>query len=216
LQAILSAGNETMEQLLYWCDLIGIVVFAFTGVLAAGHKQMDLFGAVVLACVTATGGGTTRDMILNIPVFWLQDSHYLWIAAATGVASFYLIRHLNVPMRLLNIADAMGLAVFVVIGTQKVLDLGHSPAIAIVMGVMTGTFGGLIRDILSGDIPLLLRREIYATAALAGAATLVGLDALGKLPGEVVVAIAVLVTLGIRLAALRWNLSAPVARLRNS
>ncbi|WP_237056782.1 trimeric intracellular cation channel family protein [Microbulbifer sediminum] len=204
-----------MEHLLHWFDLIGIVVFAFTGVLAAGHKQMDLFGAVVLACVTATGGGTTRDMILNIPVFWLQASHYLWLAAGTGVISFYLIRYLQVPMRLLKVADAMGLAVFVVIGTQKGLDLGHSPAIAIVMGVMTGTFGGLIRDILAGDIPLLLRREIYATAALSGAATLVLLDASGKLPGEAVVAIAVLVTLGIRLAALRWNLSAPIARFGN-
>lgn len=204
-----------MEQLLYWCDLIGIVVFAFTGVLAAGHKQMDLFGAVVLACVTATGGGTIRDMILNIPVFWLQDSYYLWLAAGTGIISFYLIRYLQVPMRLLMIADAMGLAVFVVIGTQKVLELGHSPAIAMVMGVMTGTFGGLIRDILAGDIPLLLRREIYATAALSGSAVLVILDASGKLPGELVAAIAILVTLSIRLAALKWNLSAPVARFGN-
>ncbi|MBN8431400.1 trimeric intracellular cation channel family protein [Microbulbifer salipaludis] len=203
-----------MEQLLFWCDLIGIVVFAFTGVLAAGHKQMDLFGAVVLACVTATGGGTTRDMILNVPVFWLADSYYLWIAAATGVISFYLIRYLQVPMRLLMIADAAGLAVFVVIGTQKVLSLGHTPAIAIVMGVITGTFGGLIRDVLCGDIPLLLRREIYATAALSGAAALVILDDIQGLPGEVVVAIAILVTLGIRLAALRWNLSAPIARIR--
>ena len=203
-----------MEQLLHWCDLIGIVVFAFTGVLAAGHKQMDLFGAVVLACVTATGGGTLRDMILNVPVFWLSDSYYLWIAVVTGVLSFYLIRYLQVPMRLLMIADAAGLAVFVVIGTQKVLDLGHTPAIAIVMGVMTGTFGGLIRDILCGDIPLLLRREIYATAALSGAAALVILDDIPALPGEAVVAIAVLVTLGFRLAALRWNISAPIARMR--
>ncbi|WP_346836512.1 trimeric intracellular cation channel family protein [Microbulbifer sp. SAOS-129_SWC] len=204
-----------MEQLLHWCDLTGIVVFAFSGVLAAGHKQMDLFGAVVLACVTATGGGTTRDMILNIPVFWLEDSYYLWIAAGTGVISFYLIRYLQVPMRLLKVADAMGLAVFAVIGTQKVLALGHSPAIAIVMGVMTGTFGGLIRDVLAGDIPLLLRREIYATAALSGAAVLVLLDATGQLPGKVVVSTAILVTLGIRLAALRWNLSAPIARFGN-
>ena len=204
-----------MEELLYWCDLIGIVVFAFTGVLAAGHKQMDLFGAVVLACVTATGGGTIRDMILNIPVFWLHDSYYLWLAAGTGILSFYLIRYLQVPMRLLMIADAMGLAVFVVIGTQKVLELGHSPAIAMVMGVMTGTFGGLIRDILAGDIPLLLRREIYATAALSGSAVLVILDASGTLPGELVAAIAILVTLTIRLAALKWNLSAPVARFGN-
>ncbi|GAB2519623.1 trimeric intracellular cation channel family protein [Microbulbifer agarilyticus] len=201
-----------MEQLLYWCDLIGIVIFAFTGVLAAGHKQMDLFGAVVLACVTATGGGTIRDIILNVPVFWLHNSHYLGIAAATGVASFYVIRYFSVPMRLLMIADAAGLAVFVVIGTQKALNLGFSPGIAIVMGVMTGTFGGLIRDILCGDIPLLLRREIYATAALSGAAALVILDDLDILPGELVVAIAIVVTLSIRLAALRWNLSAPIAR----
>lgn len=202
-----------MEQLLYWFDLIGIVVFAFSGVLAAGHKQMDLFGAVVLACVTATGGGTLRDIILDVPVFWLGQNYYLWIAATTGVVCFYLIRYLDVPRRLLMFADAAGLAVFVVIGTQKVLSLGHSPTIAIVMGMMTGTFGGLIRDILAGDIPLLLRREIYATAALAGAATLVALEASGMVPGSIVVAVAVLVTLSIRLAALYWNISVPVARI---
>ncbi|GAB2900642.1 trimeric intracellular cation channel family protein [Microbulbifer echini] len=204
-----------MDELLHWFDLIGIAVFAFSGVLAAGHKQMDLFGAVVLACATSTGGGTIRDIILNIPVFWLQDTYYLWIAVITGVVSFYLIRYLQVPMRLLMVADAIGLAVFVVIGTQKGLELGFSPTIAIVMGMMTGTFGGVIRDVLSGDIPLLLRREIYATAALSGAAVLVALDASGKLPGDLVIAIAVLVTLSIRLAALRWNLSAPIARFGN-
>ncbi|GAA5444673.1 UPF0126 inner membrane protein YadS [Microbulbifer sp. NBRC 101763] len=204
-----------MDQLLHWFDLIGIAVFAFSGVLAAGHKQMDLFGAVVLACVTSTGGGTIRDIILNIPVFWLQEPYYLWIAVITGVVSFYLIRYLQVPMRLLMFADAIGLAVFVVIGTQKGLEMGYSATIAIVMGMMTGTFGGVIRDVLSGDIPLLLRREIYATAALTGAAVLVALDANGKLPGDLVVAIAVLVTLSIRLAAIRWNLSAPIARFGN-
>ncbi|MDP5208894.1 trimeric intracellular cation channel family protein [Microbulbifer sp. 2205BS26-8] len=202
-----------MDQLLYGFDLIGIVVFAFSGVLAAGHKQMDLFGAVVLACVTATGGGTTRDIILNLPVFWLQDTYYLWIAATTGVLSFYLIRYLQVPMRLLMLADAIGLAVFVVIGTQKALELGYSATIAIVMGVMTGTVGGVIRDLLCGDIPLLLRREIYATAALSGASVLVFLGASDKLAGDLIVAIAMLVTLSIRLAALRWNLSAPIARV---
>ncbi|MFA0812626.1 trimeric intracellular cation channel family protein [Microbulbifer epialgicus] len=204
-----------MDQLLHWFDLIGIAVFAFSGVLAAGHKQMDLFGAVVLACVTSTGGGTIRDIILNIPVFWLQEPYYLWIAVITGVVSFYLIRYLQVPMRLLMFADAIGLAVFVVIGTQKGLEMGYSATIAIVMGMMTGTFGGVIRDVLSGDIPLLLRREIYATAALTGAAVLVALDASGILPGDLVVAIAVLVILSIRLAALRWNLSAPTARFGN-
>ncbi|BBM03286.1 trimeric intracellular cation channel family protein [Microbulbifer sp. GL-2] len=204
-----------MDQLLHWFDLIGIAVFAFSGVLAAGHKQMDLFGAVVLACVTSTGGGTIRDIILNIPVFWLQEPYYLWIAVITGVVSFYLIRYLQVPMRLLMVADAIGLAVFVVIGTQKGLEMGYSATIAIVMGMMTGTFGGVIRDVLSGDIPLLLRREIYATAALTGAAVLVALDASSKLPGDLVVAIAVLVILSIRLAALRWNLSAPITRFGN-
>ncbi|WP_444917379.1 trimeric intracellular cation channel family protein [Microbulbifer sp. JMSA003] len=201
-----------MDELLHWFELIGIAVFAFSGVLAAGHKQMDLFGAVVLACVTSIGGGTARDIILNVPVFWLEHTYYLWIASITGVVSFYLIRYLKVPMRLLMVADAIGLAVFVVLGTQKVLELGYSATIAIVLGVMTGTFGGVIRDVLSGDIPLLLRREIYATAALTGTAILVALDNVGWLPHELVVAIAVFVTLAIRLAALRWNISAPVAR----
>lgn len=206
-----------MEQLLYYFSLIGTIAFAFSGVLAAGHKQMDLFGAVVLACVTAIGGGTIRDIILDVPIFWLQHSTDLWLAASTGIVSFFLIRYLRVPMRLLMAADTMGLAAFVVIGTQKALELGHSAPIATVMGVVTCTFGGLIRDLLCGVIPLLLRREIYATAALGGAITLVVMNTHipPGWPGQTAVALAALVTLGIRSAALRWNLSMPVARVRH-
>ncbi|GMG88130.1 trimeric intracellular cation channel family protein [Biformimicrobium ophioploci] len=201
-----------MDALIFWSDLVGTAVFAFSGVLAAGHKRMDLFGAVVLACVTATGGGTIRDILLDAPVFWVHNNIYLWISGITALVSFYLIRYFNIPRRVLAIADAMGLAVFVVIGAEKALSLGASPLIAVVMGMVTATFGGLIRDLLSGEIPLLLRREIYATAALLGAAVMVWLDLYTSVPGPIIVALAMAVTLSIRLAAMRWDLSAPTAR----
>ncbi|OPY86018.1 MAG: hypothetical protein A4E71_01796 [Smithella sp. PtaU1.Bin162] len=202
-----------MNLMIFILDLFGTAIFAISGALAAGRKQMDIFGVVVLGCVTALGGGTLRDVILGTsPVFWILDTVYLAVAAIAAIGTFVLVRHWKMPTAVLLYADAVGLAVFTVIGFQKGFSATHVYSIAIVMGVTTGVVGGIIRDVLSGEIPLILRREIYATASLCGAALLAVLTYL-QLPSLFTVSAAVLVTLVIRLAALHWNLALPLFRL---
>ncbi|MCP4260598.1 MAG: trimeric intracellular cation channel family protein [Planctomycetes bacterium] len=199
-----------MQTLLYAMDLFGVAVFAITGSLAAGKKHMDLFGVVVLATVTAVGGGTLRDLVLSAsPVFWVDAPIYLLVAVATAIVTFFLVRFCGLPLKLLSVADAFGLAVFTVLGTQKALDMGISPGIAVVMGVMTGVFGGMIRDVLSGEIPLILRREIYATASLCGAIVFCVISVALQYQGLAALA-SVIVTLGLRLSAIKWKMSLPL------
>lgn len=199
-----------MQTLLYAMDLFGVAVFAITGSLAAGKKRMDLFGVVVLATVTALGGGTLRDLVLGAsPVFWVSAPIYLLVAVATAIVTFFLVRFCGLPLKLLSVADAFGLAVFTVLGTQKALDMGISPGIAVVMGIMTGVVGGIIRDILSGEIPLILRREIYATASLCGAITFCFVSVALQNQGLAAIA-SVIVTLGLRLSAIKWKMSLPL------
>ncbi len=158
-----------IETTLHWLDLMGTVVFAMTGLLAASRKQLDLFGAVVIAMVTAIGGGTLRDLILDVPVFWLHQPHYIYLVVVTALMMFVYVRFYVVPMRLLLVLDALGLAAFTIIGVQKAYALGLDDAIVIMTGIMTGVVGGMIRDVLVGEVPLILRKEIYATASFVGA-----------------------------------------------
>ena len=200
--------------MIYWLDLFGTAVFAVSGALAAGRKDLDLFGVLVLAAVTAIGGGTVRDLTLGAaPVFWVADPVYLWVAAGAGLVTVYLARHDFLHRGFLAIADALGLATFSVIGAERALSHGTGPGIAVLMGVLTGVVGGMLRDVLSGEIPLVLRREIYATAALLGAVVMVALSAV--LPGTAIPAwTGLTAALALRLAAIRWNLSLPVFRHR--
>ena len=196
--------------MIYILDLVGVVVFAVAGSLAAGRKRMDIFGVVMVALVTALGGGTLRDLTLGIkPVFWVSDPLYILVAVTASILTFIMARSFDLPKRLLVIADAFGLAIFTVIGARIALAQSVHPAVAIVMGVMTGVAGGMIRDVLSGEIPLILRREIYATASLCGAGVFVGLSHLPA-PTPLATVIAVAVTLAVRLAAIYWKLSLPV------
>lgn len=202
--------------MLYYLDLFGVIVFAITGSIAAGRKHLDLFGVVVLALATALGGGTLRDLILGArPIFWVADPLYIYAATAAALATFIVARLPATANTILQNADAMGLAVFTVIGVEKALTLQAPPSIAILMGVMTGVVGGMIRDILAGEIPLVLRREIYATAAICGAAVHVFLIRL--LPSaNLAVALTIGLILAVRLAAIRWQLSLPVFHVDES
>lgn len=201
--------------MIYLLDLFGVAVFAVSGALAAGRKKLDLFGVCVLGLVTAVGGGTLRDLLLGIdPVFWISDPYYVYVAVGASFVTFVGVRYRQPPGRLLLIADALGLAVFAMIGTDKSLQLGVAPVIAVIMGVMTGVAGGMVRDILSGEIPLILRREIYATAALCGAAAFVVLSHL--FPNDPLNPIAAaLLTLSLRLTAIRWGISLPVLHVND-
>jgi uncharacterized membrane protein YeiH len=143
-------------MMIYLLDLFGVAVFAVTGALAAGKKKMDLFGVVVLALATALGGGTLRDVILGAyPVFWISNPTYIFVGTAVAVLIFTMARFVRPPAKALMFADAFGLAIFTVIGTEKAISLGVPGSIAVISGVMTGVAGGIIRDILSGEIPLL-------------------------------------------------------------
>ena len=130
---------------------------------------MDMFGVLVVAAVTAVGGGTTRDILLGRhPVFWIQEMAYLGTIAGAALLTYATAWYVRFPEKALLVADALGLSVFTIVGVYVALGEGAHPVIAVVMGTITGTVGGMIRDLLCGDVPLILRREIYATASLAG------------------------------------------------
>ncbi len=155
--------------LIIFLDFFGIAVFAISGALTAGHKKLDIFGVLVVALITCLGGGTLRDLILNAhPVVWIANTYYLAVGILAALATFILVRLQWMPLRMLEICDAIGLAFFTLAGMQKALGLGHSPEIALLMGLMTGVAGGIIRDVICNEIPLIFHKEIYATAAIAG------------------------------------------------
>lgn len=156
--------------MIYYLELIGIAAFSISGVIAAGKKDMDIFSIVVLGVVTAIGGGTLRDVIVDTsPVFWIADLTYLWVAIAASILTFFLIRYIDHLLRLLLFLDAFGLSLFTILAAEKTIGLGFSNPVAVLMGVMTGIAGGMIRDMLTGRMPLILGKEFYATPALLGA-----------------------------------------------
>jgi uncharacterized membrane protein YeiH len=157
-------------------EAVGVAVFALTGALVAARKGMDPFGFALLATVTGIGGGSVRDMLLGLPAFWTSNPADLVVCITVGVLTFLLgsrvpgLMAAVHPRRLLLWADALGLAIFSVTGAAKALAEGTPAITAIVMGTLTSSFGGIIRDILAGDVPLVLHREIYVTAGFLGAA----------------------------------------------
>jgi uncharacterized membrane protein YeiH len=193
-------------------EYFGCAVGAISGVLAATGKRLDLFGALVLALVTAVGGGTIRDLCLGIkPVFWVEDPGYVMVATAAALGTFVVARFWRMPYKSLMVADAFGLALFTIIGVEKSLIYDSSTFIAVMLGIVTGVAGGLLRDVLRGEIPLVLQPEIYlyATAAFAGAVVYVLL--LQWLPGVWFARyIGMTVILALRLAAILWKLRLPV------
>lgn len=199
-----------METLFYFADLFGVAVFAITGALMAGRKSMDLFGVLVMAIVTALGGGTLRDLILdNHPVSWIRDDTYILVASLAALGTVAWVRMTRpIHEKGLLIADAFGLAVFTVYGTELALQNGTPISTAVIMGVMTGVVGGVIRDVLCNEIPLIFQKEIYATACIAGALTFIGLRALGT-PHWLDTTAAMFVVLAARLAAIHWHLGLP-------
>jgi uncharacterized membrane protein YeiH len=194
---------------LYLLDLFGVAVFAISGALTAGRKSMDLFGVVVVVVITAIGGGTVRDVLLNDrPVFWIEDPTYLIVILAAAAATLLYARFRRPPRASLLVADAFGLAVFTFIGAQTAYAAGVSDLIVVLMGTITGVAGGVMRDVLCAEVPLILRHEVYATAAIAGATVYVVLEEIGA-GGPIVAVLPVTTVFLLRLAAIRFDLHVP-------
>lgn len=199
----------TMDFLLYWVGMAAVAVNALTGVLDSGRKQMDLIGALLVGVATALGGGTVRDLLLDRNVFWVVDQTYLIAALGAGLPTFFIARALPLPPRLFLIPDAIGLALFTIVGTQVALQWNAPWLVASLMGVTTGVVGGVLRDILCNDVPLVfLKGELYATAAWFGALSMIGMEAMG-ISSVMASWLAMTIVLGLRLLAMRFRITLP-------
>jgi len=194
-------------------DYAGVAVFAATGALAASRKQLDIIGFLFLAAATGIGGGTLRDLILGIPVFWVANRTYVLICAVVAVVVFFGAHRVESRYRLLLWLDAVGIAAFSVMGAAKGLAVTGSPTIAVVMGMLTAAFGGILRDMLAGEPSVLLKPEIYVSAALAGSA-LYTLGDVAGLPAPISALVGFAAAFVVRGGALRFGWSFPAYKSR--
>ena len=194
--------------------LAGVAVFAASGAIAAARRSLDPIGVLVLALVTATGGGTLRDVLMDRhPIFWIADPSYIGASALAAVITWLWIGRFPPPERALQYADAIGLAFFSITGARIAQSAGQDPFIATIMGAITGCAGGLIRDVLVAEIPLVFRQsELYVTACVAGILLYFGLAALG-LPAEWASMAGIAAIALIRIVSILWNITLPVVKL---
>ncbi len=200
------------ETFIFIIEMLGTVAFAISGIRLAAAKRFDWFGAYVVGLITAIGGGTLRDVLLDINVFWMDNWSYMAVTGLSLAAVIVFQRALVGGMRTLFIFDAIGLALFVVVGIKKTLMAGYPMWVAVVMGIITGSFGGVTRDILINEEPLFFRKDIYATACLAGgiAYWLISLAGMSELVPQISCAI---VVIGLRVLAVRYNWSLPILKV---
>lgn len=192
---------------------LGVVAFALAGALAASRKQLDPVGFILLAALTGFGGGTLRDLLLGVPVFWLNAPAVVGVTIVVALGTFSIAHRVERRFVVLLWADAVGLVLFAVLGAEATLRHGAHPWVAVLMGIVTATFGGLLRDVVANEVPLLLRKEIYATAAALAAAVFTLLFTLG-LDRDLAVAIGMLSGFLLRAAAIRRGWSLPAYRAR--
>jgi uncharacterized membrane protein YeiH len=160
-------------------DYIGVFVFAMSGILTASNKKLDLFGGFIIAFVTALGGGTLRDLLLNVEIGWIVETKYIYIVLGGAFFALLFKKVTQKMSKTIFLFDTIGISLFTILGVQKALTLNAPVEVAVMFGVMTATFGGVIRDILCTEIPLIFRKEIYATACFVGAITYVSLNYFG-------------------------------------
>ncbi len=202
-------------ELVFVLDLLGVAVFAVSGALAALRKRMDLLGVFVIAAVTALGGGTVRDVLLDRhPVVWVTEPTFLYVALAAAVLTILYTRFRDAPENALAVADALGLGFFVISGARLTLELGYTGVIVVFMGTTTGVVGGVLRDILSAQVPLILRKgELYATTAIVGVSAYLFLLWVG-VPDVVAGGLGMVTVVGLRFAAIAWKIGLPVVPMR--
>lgn len=199
---------------LYSCEIISTIVAACAGSIASSRVKMDMFGVIVCGTLAALGGGTVRDILLGLPIYWTQPlgGSYLIIAAVSCFITFFLAQKYPPPLGTIRIADAIVLALFGMIGTEKAFLNGFGPVVAIVMGICTGIAGGLLRDALTGNVPYVFRvGELYATAVFLGCLVYAIMDGM-NIPASACFMTGFVVTLATRFAAIRWNWNLPSYR----
>ena len=192
---------------LYYVEMVGTAVFAISGVLAVTRRGLDMFGALILGIVTALGGGTLRDIVLGVPPIWTADFNYVWAACLGALAAFWIGWVFRSAFDAVLYLDAFGAALFAVAAANKALMLGQGASVAVVMGVLTGIGGGLMRDVLAGRQTLLMSRDIYATPILAGCVLFVILRDHLTLRNADLAGIVTIFTL--RAVAIHWHLHMP-------
>jgi uncharacterized membrane protein YeiH len=212
---ILPSPPQALPLLLHAIELLGVAVFAISGALAAGRRSLDLIGVGVIATVTAVGGGTLRDLLLDRTVFWISDPAYLYVCLIAALLTIIYARYRHPPDRLILYADALGLALFSISGAQIAQSLGHGGIVVVIMGTATGVAGGLLRDVLVAEIPLILRQgRMYASASIAGVVAYLLLETL--LDRSLAAVLGMATIAGLRLAAIAWDLTLPVFSLPKS
>ncbi|WP_295443508.1 trimeric intracellular cation channel family protein [uncultured Thiodictyon sp.] len=204
-----------LDTLMYWIGQSAVVLMAAAGVLEAGRKRFDLFGMAIVALAAALGGGTVRDLLLGRPVFWVADQTYLMCALGAALVTFFLARVFVLPARLFLIPDAAGLALFTVTGTKAALVWGAPWLVASIMGVTTGVVGGILRDVLCNEEPLVFRGTLYATASWTGALVLIGLLDL-DVDARIAAVSAGSAIFLLRVAAIRWGIGLPRFRAKGA
>lgn len=190
-------------------ETLGTAAFAISGALAALNKRLDVFGVLVLTFATAIGGGTVRDMLIgNTPVAWMKDQQAITVVFVSYLITLFFRKYLQFFPRTLAIFDAIGLGFATVVGLQRGLEAGLSPVVCVTLGMVTGCFGGVLRDVLLNEIPLVFRKDVYASASLLGGALYFGLSA-WDIFAPIAATIAVVTVVGIRLAAMQWKWDLP-------
>jgi uncharacterized membrane protein YeiH len=196
-------------ELIYTLDIIGTFAFAISGALVASDKNFDLFGVLIIAFVTAVGGGMLRDVLINAhPINWIGDLNYVWTILAAVITTILFKSKILPLSKTMFLFDSIGLGVFTLLGLQKALAFGLHPSIALIMGMISAVFGGVLRDILTNKVPLIFEKEIYASACLVGGITYLTLDFLG-LKQEINFIFAASIIFAIRLIAVKFHLQLP-------
>jgi uncharacterized membrane protein YeiH len=196
-------------ELIYTLDILGTFAFAISGALVASDKNFDLFGVLIIAFVTAVGGGMLRDVLINAhPINWMGDLNYVWTILAAVITTILFKSKILPLSKTMFLFDSIGLGVFTLLGLQKALAFGLDPSIALIMGMISSVFGGVLRDVLTNKVPLIFEKEIYASACLVGGITYLTLDFLG-LKEEINFIFAASIIFTIRLIAVKFHLQLP-------
>lgn len=189
-------------------DYLGTFVFAISGALAATERRFDLFGVFMLGTVTAIGGGTLRDLLIgSAPVGWMTNEIYIYLIISSVPLVYLFKKHIHKLRKSFFLFDTLGIGLFTILGLQKTLDAGLSPLIGVMMGVTSAVFGGIIRDVLSNEVPLIFRKEIYASACFAGAIVYLAINIFA--PESVAIVVSILTVIIIRILAVKkgWSLN---------